>query len=145
MTWRRVRSEGADICSTLRPASFILESSRGTIIMLPRLTTALTALFLAALPALDAAQPKPTPTSATLRPYPERLQWWAEARFGMFIHWGPVSLNGHGDQLVARQLESQVPEQRADPVAVYDNLYKRVQPDEVRRRASGSPSPRPPA
>src|ERR1019366_2296982 len=26
------------------------------------------------------------------RPYPERLRWWAEGRFGMFIHWGPVSL-----------------------------------------------------
>ena len=22
------------------------------------------------------------------------MQWWREARFGMFIHWGPVSLNG---------------------------------------------------
>ena len=26
------------------------------------------------------------------KPYPERIQWWADARFGMFIHWGPVSL-----------------------------------------------------
>ncbi|MCB0105187.1 MAG: alpha-L-fucosidase, partial [Caldilineaceae bacterium] len=23
-----------------------------------------------------------------------RLQWWREARFGLFIHWGPVSLVG---------------------------------------------------
>ncbi len=23
-----------------------------------------------------------------------RMQWWEEARFGMFIHWGPVSLKG---------------------------------------------------
>ncbi|HEY2828022.1 MAG TPA: alpha-L-fucosidase, partial [Pirellulales bacterium] len=23
-----------------------------------------------------------------------RLAWWREARFGMFIHWGPVSLKG---------------------------------------------------
>ena len=22
------------------------------------------------------------------------MQWWREARFGMFIHWGPVSLTG---------------------------------------------------
>ena len=24
----------------------------------------------------------------------ERMGWWREARFGMFIHWGPVSLKG---------------------------------------------------
>jgi len=34
-------------------------------------------------------------TSAGPKPYPERLRWWADARFGMFIHWGPVSLTGH--------------------------------------------------
>jgi alpha-L-fucosidase len=24
----------------------------------------------------------------------ENIEWWKDARFGMFIHWGPVSLNG---------------------------------------------------
>ena len=37
---------------------------------------------------------------------PESLQRWREARFGMFIHWGPVSLKETGDQLVAGQFES---------------------------------------
>ena len=23
-----------------------------------------------------------------------RLGWWREARFGLFVHWGPVSLKG---------------------------------------------------
>ena len=23
-----------------------------------------------------------------------RLHWWREARFGLFIHWGPISLKG---------------------------------------------------
>ena len=23
-----------------------------------------------------------------------RLAWWREARFGLFLHWGPVSLQG---------------------------------------------------
>ncbi len=23
-----------------------------------------------------------------------RIAWWREARFGMFLHWGPVSLTG---------------------------------------------------
>ena len=24
----------------------------------------------------------------------DRLGWWRESRFGMFIHWGPVSIKG---------------------------------------------------
>jgi alpha-L-fucosidase len=27
-------------------------------------------------------------TSAKLLPKDERMEWWREARFGMFIHWG---------------------------------------------------------
>jgi alpha-L-fucosidase len=48
-----------------------------------------------------------------------RLQWWREARFGMFIHWGPVSLKGteigwsRGEQV---------------PTEIYDNLYKEFNP-----------------
>ena len=40
---------------------------------------------------LNAAETK-TPTAPAA--YPERLQWWTDARFGMFIHWGPISLKG---------------------------------------------------
>ncbi|MHC1766263.1 MAG: alpha-L-fucosidase [Verrucomicrobiia bacterium] len=53
------------------------------------------------------------------KPYPDHLQWWADARFGMFIHWGPVSLTGkeigwaRGDQI---------------PIAEYDQLYTRFNP-----------------
>jgi alpha-L-fucosidase len=32
--------------------------------------------------------------SATPTPDAERLQWWHDARFGLFIHWGRVSLKG---------------------------------------------------
>ena len=42
---------------------------------------------------LNAAENKPVPIPAPA-PDPERLQWWTDARFGMFIHWGPVSLKG---------------------------------------------------
>ena len=48
-----------------------------------------------------------------------RLAWWRQARFGMFIHWGPVSLKGteigwsRGDQV---------------PVDEYDRLYQRFNP-----------------
>jgi alpha-L-fucosidase len=60
----------------------------------------------------------------------ESIQAWRQRRFGMFIHWGPVSLkgteigwsrggerrghrSGHGTQV---------------PVEVYDNLYKQFDP-----------------
>jgi len=46
-------------------------------------------LLLAPLAAVIPAEPQPAP-----RAHPERLRWWADARFGMFIHWGPVSLRG---------------------------------------------------
>lgn len=48
-----------------------------------------------------------------------QIEKWKDARFGMFIHWGPVSLKGteigwsRGDQI---------------PVDEYDNLYKQFNP-----------------
>ena len=43
-----------------------------------------------------AAQDTPANSDAPQPPavIPERLAWWAEARFGLFVHWGPVSLKG---------------------------------------------------
>ena len=49
----------------------------------------------------------------------ERLKWWQDARFGMFIHWGPVSLKG---------TEIGWSRGREIPVAEYDNLYKQFNP-----------------
>ncbi len=55
----------------------------------------------------------------TFKSKDERLEWWKDARFGMFIHWGPVSLKGteigwsRGDQI---------------PVDEYDALYKQFNP-----------------
>ena len=48
-----------------------------------------------------------------------RLAWWREARFGMFIHWGPVSLKGTE---IGWSRGAEV------PVAEYDQLYKRFNP-----------------
>jgi len=59
----------------------------------------LAALLVAALARLDAAEEKPAQTSLGVVPLPEvelarqqRIQWWREARFGMFIHWGLYSI-----------------------------------------------------
>ncbi len=72
--------------------------------------------------ALDAAKPE------TPRQREQRLAWWREARFGMFIHWGPVSLAGteiswsRGGERRGIQGKGEV------PVEVYDNLYKKFNP-----------------
>ncbi|RME91503.1 MAG: hypothetical protein D6766_11805 [Verrucomicrobia bacterium] len=48
-----------------------------------------------------------------------RLAWWREARFGLFIHWGPVALKGTE---IGWSRGAQV------PVAEYDQLYRRFNP-----------------
>jgi alpha-L-fucosidase len=55
-----------------------------------------------------------------------RLKWWQEARFGMFVHWGPVSLAG-----------TEIGWSRGDQVSteVYDGLYRRFNPTNFDARA----------
>jgi len=48
-----------------------------------------------------------------------RLKWWQEARFGMFIHWGPVSIKGTE---IGWSRGAQV------PVEEYDKLYLQFNP-----------------
>lgn len=74
-----------------------------------------------------------SPTEPT--PYPERMAWWGEARFGLFIHWGPVSLKGTeigwsrgGDRRGYGSKGSEV------PVEIYDNLYKEFNPTNFNAR-----------
>jgi alpha-L-fucosidase len=62
------------------------------------------------------------------RPYPERLHWWAEGRFGMFIHWGPVSLKETEISWSRANSNPKCPNQGQIPVEVYDNLYKKFNP-----------------
>jgi alpha-L-fucosidase len=56
------------------------------------------------------------------------MQWWKAARFGMFIHWGPVSLKGteigwsRGGERRGMNGTGEI------PVEVYDNLYKEFNP-----------------
>ena len=52
-------------------------------------------------------------------PDPAAVEHWRSLRFGMFIHWGPVSLTGHE---IGWSRGAQT------PVAVYDNLYKQFNP-----------------
>jgi alpha-L-fucosidase len=57
-----------------------------------------------------------------------RLAWWRDARFGMFIHWGPVSLTGQEISWSRANSNTNCPNNGPIPVAVYDNLYQRFDP-----------------
>ena len=57
-----------------------------------------------------------------------RLAWWREARFGMFIHWGPVSLKGTEISWSRANSNPKCPNSGPIPVEVYDNLYKEFNP-----------------
>ena len=78
---------------------------------------------------LHAVDSRSTAAAAGAPPAAERLEWWREARFGLFIHWGPVSLKGTeigwsrgGERRGYKSRGTQI------PVEVYDNLYKQFNP-----------------
>ena len=58
----------------------------------------------------------------------ERLAWWREARFGLFIHWGPVSLKGTEISWSRANTNPLCPNKGDIPAEVYDNLYKSFNP-----------------
>jgi alpha-L-fucosidase len=88
-------------------------------------------LFAAALSGgltLSAQDLGPAPAARAPRPYPERLQWWAEARFGLFIHWGPVSLKATEISWSRANTNPKCPNNGPIPAAVYDRLYQQFNP-----------------
>jgi len=70
-------------------------------------------------------QANPNETAAQ---HEARLAWWREARFGMFIHWGPVSLTGQEISWSRANSNTNCPNNGPTPVEVYDNLYKKFNP-----------------
>ncbi|MHB8972432.1 MAG: alpha-L-fucosidase [Pirellulaceae bacterium] len=77
---------------------------------------------------LPAAEPEPTAAATTPCPYPERLQWWADARLGLFVHWGPVSLRGTEISWSRANTNPACPNGGVIPADVYDNLYHDFNP-----------------
>ena len=63
-----------------------------------------------------------------------RPAWWRAARFGMFIHWGPVSLTGLELSWSRANSNTNCPNNGETPVAVYDNLYKSFNPTNFNAR-----------
>ncbi len=78
-----------------------------------------------ALAGASAAYAAPQASPAQTRPLPgdadreRRMQWWHEAKFGMFIHWGLYSVLGRREWVL---------EQEAIPLAEYVQLAKRFNP-----------------
>jgi len=70
------------------------------------------------------------PATETKQQRDARITWWREARFGMFIHWGPVSLKGTEISWSRANSNPACPNQGPIPVEVYDNLYKQFNPVE---------------
>jgi alpha-L-fucosidase len=77
----------------------------------------------------------PAPPALGPRPYAQHMEWWGQARFGLFIHWGPVSLKGTeigwsrgGDRRGYGSRGNEV------PVEVYDNLYRQFNPTNFNAR-----------
>jgi alpha-L-fucosidase len=100
------------------------------------LLTALCAAFAAPLLAAPPIAPLP-PAMAALPPLTEspaqrdeRMQWWRDAKFGLFIHWGPVAIKGveiGWGRKAPRTYDIDGHTTRGgDPV--YDNLYKQFDP-----------------
>ncbi|MCU0917878.1 MAG: alpha-L-fucosidase [Planctomycetes bacterium] len=70
-------------------------------------------------PAAGAQAPASPGAGPDLQAGAANLQWWREARFGLFIHWGPVSLKGTE---IGWSRGAQVPTEE------YDELYRQFNP-----------------
>ncbi len=66
------------------------------------------------------------PTTSTVADRTRRMQWWHEARFGMFIHFGLYSVLGRHEWAM---------EEEGIPVAEYQELAKRFNPKPHAARA----------
>lgn len=72
---------------------------------------------------------QPAPAEETLAPPPDherRIQWWREAKFGMFIHWGLYSLLGRHEWAM---------EVEGIPVKEYEQLASQFKPKPDAARA----------
>ena len=67
--------------------------------------------------------PTETPTQ-----HEARMTWWRDARFGMFIHYGPVTLTGREISWSRANSNPKCPNKGPTPVEVYDHLYKDFNP-----------------
>lgn len=68
------------------------------------------------------------PSAETPAQRDARLAWWREARFGMFIHWGPASVNGTEISWSRKGHPHDHPGMETVPPEIYDALYTKFNP-----------------
>ncbi len=62
--------------------------------------------------------------------FDQRMQWWRDARFGMFIHWGPYAvLEGEYKGKKTEGLAEWIMNNDRIPIAEYESYAKQFQPD----------------
>ena len=96
-----------------------------------------TVLALALLMPLSVAAAQGEPTGSpedTASRRAAQIAWWREARFGMFLHWGPVSLTGLEISWSRANSNPKCPNKGPTPVDVYDHLYQKFNPVEFDAR-----------
>lgn len=69
--------------------------------------------------ALRAQEPEVAESPDVVVDRVRRMQWWHQAKFGMFIHWGLYSVYGHHEWAM---------EEEGIPVAEYEQLAKQFKP-----------------
>jgi alpha-L-fucosidase len=71
------------------------------------------------------------PQKPWLKARPEQVEWWQSLRYGMFIHWGPVSLRGTEiGWSRGGERRDKLGEKGEVPVEEYDTLYTKFNPTE---------------
>ncbi len=94
-------------------------------------------VLLLAVGGISASAAEPAKEAPWLKAQPDQVAWWQDARVGVFVCWGPVSLTGLE---IGWSRGKARPDQREGgtgptPVAVYDGLYKKWKPDKFDARA----------
>lgn len=85
------------------------------------------ALLLICVP-VRAAEAAASAAQADLPPPGDRLGWWRGARLGLFIHWGPASVNGTEISWSRKGHPFDHPGMETVPPYDYDHLYQRFNP-----------------
>ncbi len=85
-----------------------------------------------------AAETEVLPKETTKEQRDQRMAWWRDARFGMFIHWGLYAVPAgtwNGKRIPG--IGEWIMNTGKIPVADYAEADRKVQPGEVRRRRMG--------
>ena len=59
------------------------------------------------------------------------MEWWRDAKFALFVHWGPISILGKEISWcrgLPRTGEEYATWDRSVPSEIYDSLYKKFNP-----------------